>query len=174
MIDRIKNWLFYREFDTPKHVKHTSVSINPVSSICILFDGTNEDDRKKVHQLKKTLNLSGKRNIKSLAFIDNSLPLDNIDYAAYNQKNVKWYGIPFGEKVEEFIHFNFDILIVLCKKMLPHYEYIIAHSEAKFIMGTALIKAEKYFNLMVDTGESQDIDDMISSVMKGAEKIAIK
>lgn len=54
--------------------------------------------------------------------------------------------------------------------MLPHYEYIIAHSEAKFIMGTALNKAEKYFNLMVDTGESQDIDDMISSVMKGAEK----
>ena len=102
------------------------------------------------------------------------MPLDNIDYAAYNQKNVKWYGIPFGEKVEEFIHFNFDILIVLCKKMLPHYEYIIAHSEAKFIMGTALNKAEKYFNLMVDTGESQDIDDMISSVMKGAEKIAIK
>ena len=174
MIDRIKNWLFYREFDTPKHVKHTSVSINPVSSICILFDGTNEDDRKKVHHLKKTLNLSGKRTIKSLAFIDNNLPLDNIDYSAYNQKNVKWYGIPFGEKVEEFIHLNFDILIVLCKRMLPHYEYIIAHSEAKFIMGAALNKAEKYFNLMVDMGESPDIDDMIRSILKSAEKIAIK
>jgi len=174
MVDIIKNWLFYREFDTSKRVKHMSNTINPVSSICILFDGTNEDDRKKVHQLNKTLNPSGNKIIKSLAFIDNNLPLDNIDYSGYNRKNVKWYGIPFGEKVEEFIHFNFDILIVLCKKMLPHYEYIIGHSEARFIIGAAIHKAEKYFNLIVDTGEQQDIDDMIRSIIKGVEKIAIK
>ena len=174
MIEKIKNWLFYKEFDSGKHVQHTYQHINPASSICILFDGTNEDDRKKVHQLKKSLNTVGNKIIKSLAFIDNSLPLDNIDYAAYNRKNVKWYGIPFGEKVEEFIHFNFDILIVLCKKMLPHYEYIIAHSEARFIVGAAINKAEKYFNLIVDTDEQKEIDELIRSIIKAVDKIAVK
>ena len=73
MIEKIKSWLFYKEFESGKHVKQTHESINPASSICILFDGTNEDDRKKVHQLKKSLNTVGNKIIKSLAFIDNNL-----------------------------------------------------------------------------------------------------
>jgi hypothetical protein len=53
-----------------------------------------------------------KRSIKSLAFIDNALPFDNVDYAMHTiKKNINWYGVPFGEKVEEFIRKKFDLLI---------------------------------------------------------------
>ncbi|MBK8052943.1 MAG: hypothetical protein IPK35_06635 [Saprospiraceae bacterium] len=174
MIGYLKKWLFYKEFQVVANQKHQPNSINYNSSICILFDGTNEDDRKKVHKFKKNLNTTGHKSIKSLAFIDNNLPLDNVDYSAYNRKNIKWCGVPFGEKVEEFIHLNFDVLIVLCKKMLPHYEYIIAHSQSRFIIGSAIHKAEKYFNLIVDAEEKNDLDEIIKCLLRTTEQIAIK
>lgn len=174
MIEQIKKWFFYREFKNSGVKNQHHAGTNPASSICILFDGTEEDDRKKVHRFKKMLNPDGKKSIKSLAFVNNDLPLDNIDYDAYNKKNVKWYGIPFGDKVTEFLLLKFDVLIVLCKKMLPHYEYIVAHSSAGLIIGPATEKADVYFDLIVDTGELPDLDAMINNILKVTETIAIK
>jgi hypothetical protein len=109
MIDKIKAWFFYRDFRVDGLTnKDQNAGLNSEQNIAVLFDGTSEEDRKKVHRFKKKLNPDGKKNIKSLAFIDNALPLDNVDYAAYNKKNIKWYGVPFGAKVEEFIQEKSD------------------------------------------------------------------
>ena len=175
MFEKIKEWLFYRNLSIPQKTKISEPTIvNSERSICILFDGTNEYDRKSVHKFKKILNASGNRTIKSLAFIDNSLPLDNVDYPAYNHKNLKWSGVPFGEKVEEFVNLNFDLLIVLCKKMLPHFEYIIAHSSALFVVGPNLNKSEKYFNLIIDHDIDENIYHLSMSIIKGIDKISAK
>ena len=113
MIEKIKRWFFDKELNVQlKNNGAVRNGVNAAASIGILFDGTLEADRKTVHKFKKQLNPSGAKQIKSLAFIQNKLPLDNIDYNAYNEKDVKWYGVPFGEKVEEFIQYNFDILII--------------------------------------------------------------
>lgn len=175
MFEKIKEWFFYREFTT-KRRKDTSnqISVNFERSICILFDGTDENDRKSVYKFKKLLNNTENKIIKSLAFIDNSLPLDNVDYAAYNHKNIKWTGVPFGEKVDEFVNYNFDLLIVLCKKMLPHFEYIISHSAALFVVGPDLNKSEKYFNLIIENNNDENINQLCQSIIKGIDKISIK
>ncbi len=175
MFEEIKEWFFYKKFSPPQKNKSSNLSnINQERSICILFDGTDELDRKSLHKFKKLLNTSGGKNIKSLAFIDNALPLDNVDYAAYNHKNIKWFGAPFGEKVDEFVNYNFDLLIVLCKKMLPHFEYIIAHSTAIFVVGPNLNKSEKYFNLIIDHNGEENLDQLSQLILKGIDKISIK
>lgn len=175
MLENIKNWLFYKEFKTDARPKgHKSSGLNNLQSVAILFDGTDENERKIVHKLKKNINTDGKKNIKSIAFINNQLPLDNIDYLGYNLKNVKWHGIPFGDKVEEFIHLKSDILIVLIKNMMPHFEYIIAHSEAKFIIGPSIVKSEKYFDVTVQTGENENTESIIKRLINAINTIAIK
>lgn len=175
MFENLKSWMLYKEFakDARPYGRHTT-GINAVQSVCILFDGTDEVERKTVHKFKKKLAPDGKRSVRSLAFINNSLPLDNMDYAAYNLKNIKWFGMPFGEKVDEFLQYNYDILIVLCKKMLPHYEYIIAHSKAHFAIGPSIDKASKYFDITVQMESNDSTDQLISKIIESIDKISIK
>ncbi|HMR88906.1 MAG TPA: hypothetical protein PKD51_12170 [Saprospiraceae bacterium] len=175
MIERIKRWFFNKDLGS-KHVAKKVVKngVNAAAAIGIIFDGTSEDDRKIVHKFKKQLNPSGNKQIKSIAFIQNKLPLDNVDYSAYNQKDIKWYGVPFGEKVEEFIQSNFDILIVLCEKMRPHFEFIIAQSNATFIIGPNIDRSEQYFTFIVDSKDSNGLQSLIEKIIVSIEKIAIK
>lgn len=175
MLQGIKDWVLHKEFKANARPQgHKSSGINAMQSVCILFDGTEEATRKIVHKFKKSINPDGKRNIKSLAFIHNALPLDNIDYAAYNLKNLKWSGLPFGEKVDEFINFSFDALIVLCPYMAPHFEYIIAHAESKFIIGPSIPNAEKYFDLTVDIMDNAEIEDIIKFTITALNKVVVK
>jgi len=175
MIERIKRWFFDKDLAALHVVKRDVKSgINVAASIGILFDGTLEADRKTIHKFKKLLNPNRAKQIKSLAFIQNNLPLDNVDYNAYNQKDIKWYGVPFGEKVEEFIQNNFDILIVLCEKMRPHFEFIIAQSKATFIIGPNIDKSEQYFTFIVDNSNSVGIQTLIDKIIVSIDKIAIK
>lgn len=175
MIDKIKAWFFYRDFRVDgTQNKAQNAGLNSEQNIAVLFDGTNEEDRKTVHRFKKKLNPDGKKNIYSLAFIDNALPLDNVDYAAYNHKNLKWYGVPFGSKVEEFMEQNNDMLIVLCKEMKPHFEFIIAHCHSRFKVGPDIKHSEKYLNLIIECNEYKDIESIANSIIKGIDKIAVK
>lgn len=175
MIQKIKDWFFYKEFKFYTPTKsHKTNTVNNGNSICILFDGSQEEDRKIVHQFKKNINPSQNKQVKSLAFINNKLPLDNVDYAAYNLKDVKWFGIPFGEKVEEFISYEYDLLIVLCNHMEPHYEYIIANNKSAFKIGPNLDKAQKYLDLIIEINENDDVSAIIKKIIKNIDIISIK
>lgn len=175
MFDKIKNIWFYKAFNVKAKTRlQKPVLSNKGSQMLILFNGTQEEDRKIVHRLKKKLTASGVSTVKSLAFIDNALPLDNVDYAAYNKKNITWYGMPKGDKVEAFINAPADIMIVLCSEMLPHYEYIIAHAQAPFIMGPDISKSTEYFNLTVQYPASDNLEDMVQAIIQAVDVIAFK
>ncbi|MFZ1749373.1 MAG: hypothetical protein WAU01_04255 [Saprospiraceae bacterium] len=174
MIEQIKRWFFYKEFNKKDGSPDTPGGVNLQQSIGILFDGTDEENRKIVYKFKDNLNPKGIKEIKSLTFLNNALPLDNVDYAAYNHKTIKWYGTPYGDKIDEFINTKFDILIVLCQHMLPHFEYIIAHSHAQFTVGPLMDHAEKYFDLTVDTQQSNDIQNIIHKIVSAVQLVAIK
>jgi hypothetical protein len=175
MLDKIKNIWFYKAFNVKaKTTLQKPIISNKGSQILILFNGTHEEDRKTVHRLKKKLISSGASSVKSLAFIDNALPLDNVDYAAYNKKNITWYGKPVGDKVEAFMNAPADMLIVLCAEMLPHYEYIIAHAQAPFIMGPDIAKSTLYFNLTVQYPASNNLEDMVKAIIQAVDVVAIK
>ena len=172
MLKQIKKYLFYKAFH-PSDVKR-KFGINKIDSVCILFDGTEESERKIIHKFKKQINPQGNKTVKSLAFINNRLPLDNIDYDAYNLKDVNWYGIPKSDKIDTFIQYDFDLFIVMCKKMLPHFEYIIAHSNSRFIIGPSITRSTQYFHMTVDTQDNGDTSDLIQKFIKAIETISIK
>lgn len=175
MLDRIKKTLYYRAFRTQTKNKSQKPLLSVKGgTVIILFNGTREEDRKTVHRFKKKLTASGASSVKSLAYIDNKLPLDNVDYAAYNKKNINWYGVPSGEKAEAFMQSPADILIVLCPEMLPHYEYIIAHSQAQFIIGPDISNSTTYFNLTVQHPTSDNLEDMVHAITKAVDVIAEK
>jgi hypothetical protein len=174
MLTGIKNWFFYNAFKrTVRPKNQDNLGINPLHSICILFDGTSESDLNSVKKINKLFGV-GNRSIQFLAFINTKDPIDNMDFPAYNLKNVNWYGLPSGEKVSEFIQCKGDILMVLCKSMLPHFEYIIENSECKFVIGPSLQKAEKYFDVMVEISEEDQTEHLINKVLTAIDKIAIK
>lgn len=175
MFRRLKKWMFYKSFAVNSgDKKKPRIEINEINSICILFEGTDESERKLVHQFKKKLIGKSNKKVDSLAFIKNKLPVDNMDYAAFNLKNINWYGVPSGGKVNQFVNTPCDLLIVLCTKMLPHYEYIIAHSKAKFKIGPALTRAEKYLDLIVDAPLDRGTQVMVSDIIKAVETVAVK
>lgn len=175
MLKSLRKWMFYRSFNLADQAKKpANIQVNPMRSVCILFDGSEEEQRKRVHQFKKMMSQEGRSEVKSLAFVNNRLPLDNVDYAAYNLKDINWYGIPSGERVQTFIKYDFDLMIVLCKKMLPHYEYIIAHSGAHFKVGPDITRAEKYFDLIVDLPKSMDTGLLINNIIQAVNLVAVK
>jgi len=173
MLNHIKRWFFNKNLPKPIR-KQKSFGLNPQKSVAILFNGTSEEDRKAVHAFKKRIKNSGAITVKSLAFINNKLPLDNIDYAAYNLKNVNWYGLPSGEKVEEFMSGPWDIVIFLGDTLENHYEYILKNINASFIIGNAIKDAETFFDLTVDTQNSKDMAKKINTIIKSIDIISIK
>ncbi|MBK9257198.1 MAG: hypothetical protein IPM42_17110 [Saprospiraceae bacterium] len=146
--------------------------INKGLKIGILFNGTEEENRKTVHRFKKSLS-EGMRTITSLAFIDNKLPLDNIDYAAYNLKNINWYGMPSGEKIDSFAENKFDILFILSEKMYPHFEYIIALTHSELLVGPNINGSEKYFNFIADISNTGKLPDLINGIMQSLQKVSM-
>lgn len=167
----LKKWFFNKNLQTPIF-KEKVAGFNPQKNIAILFEGTDEEDRKTVHAFKKRLKNSNSFNVKSLAFVNNKLPLDNVDYAAYNLKDVNWYGKPSGPKVEGFILGPWDILIFLGEKMHPHFEFIVRHINASFIIGTSLDKDSSYFHLTVESQQNDTLDKKINTIIKSIELIS--
>ncbi|KXK38591.1 MAG: hypothetical protein J5I52_04295 [Saprospiraceae bacterium] len=174
MLKGLKRWMFYKSFSPERSKKKKRTGINPLHTVAVLFDGTQEAERKLVHQFKKDLKAHSAQEAKSLAFINNRLPLDNVDYDAYNLKNVNWYGVPSGTKVSDFIQSNWDVLIFLGQKMLPHYEYIFAHSQANFIIGPSITRAEQYFDMIVDNTEASTTKALINKIIQAVNTIAVK
>jgi hypothetical protein len=140
--------------------------------VAILFDGTHEEDRKTVHAFKKHIKVSGSPRVKSLAFINNKLPLDNVDYAAYNLKDTLWFGQPTGENVEEFIRGHWDIVIFLGREITPHFEYILKMVNASFIVGISENEPVALFDLTVEVKKEDSLEKRIQTIIRSIDIIS--
>jgi len=58
--------------------------------------------------------------------------------------------------------------------MLPHYEYIFAHSQANFIIGPSITRAEQYFDMIVDNTEASTTKALINKIIQAVNTIAVK
>lgn len=173
MLNRIKRWFFIKNLPKSSN-SFKGTGVNPQKRIAILFDGSTEDDRKVVHEFKKRMKNSGASVVKSLAFVNNKLPLDNVDYAAYNLKNVNWYGFPSGQKVEEFIEGQWDVVIFLGDDMAAHFEFILRNVNASFIIGATKADNNNLFHLSIDSSETKNLTQKINTIIKSIDIISIK
>lgn len=173
MWTQFKKWIFDRHLPQSV-VKEKVAGVNPQQNVAILFDGTNEEDRKTVHAFKKLIKSAGSSRVKSLAFINNKLPLDNVDYAAYNLKDTRWYGQPSGENVEEFIRGHWDLVIFLGYAVDPHFEYIMKMVNASFIIGISENGHVPLFDLTVEVKKEDSLEKRIQTTVRSIDIISSK
>lgn len=171
MWSNFKKWIFDRHLPQSV-VKEKMAGLNPQQHVGILFDGTQEEDRKTVHAFKKLIKSSGSSKVKSLAFIKNKLPLDNVDYAAYNMKDIQWYGQPSGENVAEFIQGHWDLVIFLGKEISPHFEYILKVVNASFIVGISENEPVALFDLTVEVQKEDSLEKRIQAIIRSIDIIS--
>lgn len=171
MWTNFKKWIFDRRLPQSV-VKERVAGLNPQQHVAILFDGTNEEDRKTVHAFKKIIKAAGSPRVKSLAFINNKLPLDNVDYSAYNLKNIYWYGQPTGQNVEMFIRGHWDMVIFLGQEMTPHFEYILKMVNASFIVGISEKEPVPLFDLTVEIKKEDSLEKRIQTIIRSIDIIS--
>jgi hypothetical protein len=108
--------------------------LDNATSIGILFDGTEPEDREEVLRYADDLRAAGKK-VKVLAFFNNKLKGQQFAYPAFNQAELDWSLRPKNREALEFKEQQFDLLLNLSKASVPPLDWLAAHSPARFRVG---------------------------------------
>lgn len=145
---------------------------NLTSHIGILFDESHIDSMKEMEAIIKKWQNSGKH-VETFSFIDQkefTEEEDNPDNKIC-RKNINWYGMPKGEKVNTFSSKKFDILITINPEKKWHLHFLNAASMAKFKIGLLPDELE-FYNLMIDCAKPDSIKKIFSDIQLTLDKLA--
>lgn len=172
MLQQISQWLFRKSLPARKSVAPAH-AVNPAKKIQILFDGTKEEDRDIMAAFSKKLSKGDKRQVHSLAFVDQKEPCPDDRFITYCRKDVHWYGKPVSDQVTSFWMERPDILLVFCTKLVPPMEYVLASSQADFIAGPNVGNAHLYCHLLAEVGENSSLYEIITGVMQALDVVSM-
>ncbi len=135
-------------------------NIEEAESIGIIFNATHTVNYEIIKGLVKELH-SRDISVTALGFVDSDNLIDHYlirkGFDFFTHKNLNWYCRPVGNKISEFIHQEFDILINLSlEKFLP-LDFIILESRAKFKVGK-MFENQSAMDMMIDT--SKEIENI--------------
>lgn len=131
-----------------KRRRHTH-TLQTARSIGILFDGTEEKDRREILDFAHSLESPTKK-IRLLGFVDVSHPLGQTLFAQFTQKDLGWMGKPRTEAIDTFVHEPLDVLICLNPRQVELVEWVAAASQAAMKIGT-YTDLPNDFDLMLET-----------------------
>jgi hypothetical protein len=170
LIDTIKGWMLSTKM--PKAKKQASGgSINELRNIGIIYDATSEAHRGEI--LNWTKNLAG-RQITTLGFYNNKIPLGNEILPTYCLKDMNWYDLPASPQIDAFTKNTYDMVIFASQQMKPHMAYILANTKSKMSAGPDLNGALKYFDLIVEMSTNPTPNSIISDIITAINKVATK
>jgi hypothetical protein len=171
MFQAIKEWFFRRAL--PVRKKHSPpYSVNPCRDILILFDGTLPENRDKVANFVSKLSAAKKRQIHCLAYIDTKEAVQDDRFPYFTKKEVGWSGIPSGEQVHLFLTYKADLLLIFCTQLVAPMEYVIAATQAAFVVGPNLHGLQPYCHLLAETGEQPAFSFVISQILHSIDAVA--
>ena len=147
----------------PHPVKRSSMYLDNASSVGILFDGTEPEDRKLVLDFAEKLKKAGKK-VKLLAFFDNKLKSADFTFLHFNRLQLDFALRPKTRDVTEFIGQEFDLLLNLSNRSILPLDYIAALSRAKFRVGPFTEKTFCY-DLMMDQSGKKDLGAFLQQVI---------
>jgi hypothetical protein len=166
MIEAIKSWMLKSRLPKPKSLSSVAKTdkVNTHKTIHVLYTEDNAEQLSAIHTFIKKLSSQGKT-VRSLAFYNKkeAPSLDPKVTPFYFQKDINWFGMPQGEAVQNFLKDSCDTLIICATKMLPHIEYIIAHSKAGFVVMADLERSEMYGHLIVEVAHPKTQSKLIKS-----------
>jgi hypothetical protein len=111
-------------------------TIESARTIGILFDATEEKDRKEVLGLARSLEEERKKKVRLLGFVDSKQPLGQTQFPQFTQKEIRWNGIPASEAVDAFVDEKVDLLLCLNKLQVLPVMWVAIASKASMKIGT--------------------------------------
>ena len=166
MLTHIKKWSYSKKLKEKRsHIKSPLVQpVNPGKKIGILFELEKLDDHSVVKTLKQQFAKEG-RIVKTLSYIDQKIDVESLAQRTFSKKELKWDGVPKSHYVEEFMEWEFDLLICPIKVMRPCFQYIIKISPAKLKIGLNTDHAEDLYDLIIDFSDDKDLSDILAEIL---------
>jgi len=146
-------------------------TIGSAQSVGLLFDATEEKNRREVLAFAATLEKQRKK-VRLLGFVDLKKPLGQTVFPQFTQKELRWTGIPEGEAVQAFVTERFDLLIGLNAGQLPALEWIAAASQASMKIGTPTAFPND-FDMVLETPAAKGIPYFVDQLDLYLDKIVL-
>lgn len=164
--NKIKNYFYQKSIEKTAailaNVSREMINLSEAQSIGILLDATKANDVITVTQFSDKLKAMGKE-VSILAYT-NTNDKENTDPKFFNNTNINWTNIPFGEKINQFQTKKFDILISALTVENLALEYLAATSKAKFRVGLFSKNKTNFYELMINTKKNQQLDYLLQQI----------
>ena len=131
-------------------------TIQSARSIGILFDATDEKDRKEVLHWAHILEEEQHKKVRLLGFVDNKQPLGQTQFPQFTQKDLRWNGQPKGEGVDKFLTDPPDLLLCLNKNGILPMNWVAVTSKAAMKIGTDSPEPHD-FDMILETPTSKGV-----------------
>lgn len=130
-------------------------NIADANAIALLFKITKEEDYINVQKFSKYLKSEfGTKKVFVLGYWDDpkkdpEFMQSKLDFDYFSKKDLNWFGIPSGGKIENFLQSSFDILIDLNNYYNVPLRYLIAKCNANLKVGRFSKDNEDFFDVMI-------------------------
>ena len=167
MLDYIKKWSYNRKLQEKKthQQKVREQRHNPGNKLGILYTSESRDDIQIIRQLKQDFKSRGMI-VKSLAYIDDKVDTTNLTQKAFSKNNITWDGIPQSPFVDEFINWEFDLLVCPLPHMKQCLEYIIDLTTANLKVGCNSEGAEEHYDIIIDGCRDKQLNDILAEIFQ--------
>lgn len=173
----IKMWAYRRSLK--QQLRHRQeptgkgeANLNNAETVGILFDATELSVRDVVLEYAEKLRKRSKR-VKLLGYFDDLTDSENYPFDYYNRRQVDWAFRPAGQKVQDFLKHDFDLLMNINTVSLVHTEYIAALSNAKLRVGP-FTEHTYCYDLMIDLDPRSGLKQFIEQAETLLGKTNIK
>lgn len=143
------------------------VMLDNASEIGILFSIDDIEIYNRVRKYVKYLQERGKA-VKVLGFSnEKSVPHfchPKLSYDYFSLRGLNWYGRPTGQFVEDFISFEFDLIINLDINDAAPLRYISGLSRAHLKVGVFKENNARFYDLMIRLQDEDTLPDYIKLV----------
>jgi len=125
-------------------------TIQSARAIAIIFDATEEKDRKDVLALMEMFQEEQRKKVRLLGFVDDKQPLGQTQFPQFTPKDLKWNGKLVSEAVDTFLADNPDLLLCLNKNQVLSMAWVAAASKAAMKIGSAATPPHD-FDMVLET-----------------------
>ncbi|HOY33028.1 MAG TPA: hypothetical protein PKW80_14205 [Bacteroidales bacterium] len=180
MLDAIRKYFWNAEIQKklPKVIRSKQI-IHPsaAKSIGILYKVGEEKDYLIVTDFFSRLQ-NEKKEVRTLGWINLKDPphycYPRLMYDYITKRNINWFGKPSGEKINDFINKDFDILLNIDTSDNPSLTYAAALSKARLKVGKYSEKNKDYYDLMISLDKPPEVTELIEQMMTNIAMFANK
>ncbi|MEQ1747210.1 MAG: hypothetical protein ABMA02_17400 [Saprospiraceae bacterium] len=159
MLEKLRSFLLQRLIRRALAALNRQRKVHTLDSartIGLLFDASDEKDRKDVLALAKSLKEGRRKSVHLLGFIDDKQPLVQTEFPQFSQKELRWNGQIVSESVDKFLAEKPDLLLCLNRRQTLPLAWVAVESKATMKIGTAAT-APHDFDMVLETPEDKGI-----------------